>query len=205
MTVNVYAVPFVNPDTVHDNGPVDQPHVAPPGDAVTVYPEIASPPSSDGADHDTVTSPSPRTPDTPVGAPGARANFAETERACVIDTTQVVEPEQSPLHPTNDAPEVGVADNVTSGSFANTSAQSSGQDTPARFELTEPSPTTDTDSTWASKACLMLMRGRENPRFSSGRPRSRFECASRVSTGVPVFWRRARMSSTPRSPPVPRA
>ena len=55
MTVNVYAVPFVNPDTVHDNGPVDQPHVAPPGDAVTVYPVRSGSPVLVGADHETVT------------------------------------------------------------------------------------------------------------------------------------------------------
>ena len=36
VTMNVYAVPFVNPLTVQLNGPDDQAHVAPPGDAVAV-------------------------------------------------------------------------------------------------------------------------------------------------------------------------
>ena len=36
-----------------------------------MYPVTAGSPASLGADHDTVTSPSPRTPDTPTGSPGA--------------------------------------------------------------------------------------------------------------------------------------
>jgi len=51
-TVKVYGVPFVNPDTTHDSGPLVQLHV-PPGDPVTVYPVIGAP--LVGADHDTVT------------------------------------------------------------------------------------------------------------------------------------------------------
>ena len=53
-TVNVYAVPFVNPVTVHDNAPAVE-HVLAPGDDVTTYPVIAAPPLLTGADHDTVT------------------------------------------------------------------------------------------------------------------------------------------------------
>jgi len=44
-----------------------------PGVEVTVYPVIAAPPSLVGAAHVTVTLPSPATPLTPVGAPGAVA------------------------------------------------------------------------------------------------------------------------------------
>ena len=70
VTVNVYPVPFDNPDTTHDVAGATTEHVAPPGDAVTVYPVISAPPSSPGADHDTDTRPSPPTPNTDVGAPG---------------------------------------------------------------------------------------------------------------------------------------
>jgi hypothetical protein len=48
VAVNVYAVPLVNPGTV----PVVAPAVltvAPPGDAITVYPVIAEPPLLAGA------------------------------------------------------------------------------------------------------------------------------------------------------------
>ena len=36
VTVNVYGVPFANPDTVQDNGPETHTRHAPLGDAVTV-------------------------------------------------------------------------------------------------------------------------------------------------------------------------
>ena len=52
-TVKVYAVPFVRPVTVHDIVLVV--HVLLPGWEVTVYPVIALPPLSVGADHDTAT------------------------------------------------------------------------------------------------------------------------------------------------------
>jgi hypothetical protein len=52
--VNVYAVPFVKPDTTHDNAPDDHEHVSPVF-AVTVYPVIVAPPVDNGATHDTVT------------------------------------------------------------------------------------------------------------------------------------------------------
>jgi hypothetical protein len=55
MTTNVYAVPVVNSDTVHDNGPDDHEHDLDPGVEVTVYDVISEPPSDAGADHDTVT------------------------------------------------------------------------------------------------------------------------------------------------------
>src|SRR5665648_624107 len=48
VTVNVYAVPLVNPVTVPVVAP-DVDTVAPPGDAVTVYPAIAEPPLLAGA------------------------------------------------------------------------------------------------------------------------------------------------------------
>ena len=68
--MNVYAVPFANPDTVQLNGPVDHEHCCPPGLAVTVYPVTAAPPESEGATHDTTACPFPGTADTDVGAPG---------------------------------------------------------------------------------------------------------------------------------------
>lgn len=46
-------------------------HVAPPGDAVTVYPVIALPPLETGAVQETVTADEPAAPVTLVGAPGA--------------------------------------------------------------------------------------------------------------------------------------
>jgi hypothetical protein len=52
VTVNVYDVPFVNPDTVHDASDVS--HVAPSGDASTVY-SVMGEPLAAGATHVTVT------------------------------------------------------------------------------------------------------------------------------------------------------
>ncbi|HEY5152038.1 MAG TPA: hypothetical protein VIJ23_19940 [Mycobacterium sp.] len=73
-TVNVYAVPFVNPDTVADvaGGAPDtvvDACATPATYGVTEYDVIAEPPF-DGADHDTTADPFPATADTPVGAPG---------------------------------------------------------------------------------------------------------------------------------------
>ncbi len=68
-TVNVYAVPFVNPVTVHVAALPAAVHVAPPGLAVTVYPVRPPVPSETGAVHDTATCPLPGSPKTPVGAP----------------------------------------------------------------------------------------------------------------------------------------
>jgi hypothetical protein len=90
-TVNVYPVPFDNPDTEHDTAPNVE-HEPPPGDAVTVYPVTEDPPVTDGATHDTTTLASPATPDTPVGAPGTSSVTADTvpaglEPAGVFATT----------------------------------------------------------------------------------------------------------------------
>ena len=70
-------MPFVKPVTVqlvvavvHENEP---------GDEVTVYPVIALPPFEAGADHETVTEESPKTPDTPVGTPGTVAGTTAPE------------------------------------------------------------------------------------------------------------------------------
>ena len=86
--MNVYAVPFTNPVTVHDNAPVDA-HVLPPGAAVTVYPVTADPPSDTGTPHDTTTRASPATPDTPDGADGtpvggAASSCNNSTRFCVV-------------------------------------------------------------------------------------------------------------------------
>ena len=80
-TVNVYAVPFVNPDTVTlvAGGAPDTTTGVPatdPANGVTVYDEIAAPPSDDGADHDTTAEAFPATADTPDGAPGTVAGGA---------------------------------------------------------------------------------------------------------------------------------
>ncbi len=73
-------MPLVNPETVHEVPPVEQ--VAPPGDAVAVYPVMAEPPVEAGAVQDTT--------DwvlaldvavTPVGAPGVVAGMAAAEAA----------------------------------------------------------------------------------------------------------------------------
>jgi hypothetical protein len=65
---------LVRPDTTHDVATGFSPTTSvehdPPGAPVTTYPVTALPPSEVGAVHDTVTSPSPATPVTPVGAPG---------------------------------------------------------------------------------------------------------------------------------------
>ena len=56
---------------MHCNGPLDHEHCALPGDAVTVYPVIVTPPSLPGADHDTTLCAfAPLVPETLVGTPG---------------------------------------------------------------------------------------------------------------------------------------
>ena len=68
-TVNVYAVPFDSPEnTVEVTFPTVL--VAPPGDAVTVYPVTGEPPLLAGGVHDNVACPFPAIAPTPVGAPG---------------------------------------------------------------------------------------------------------------------------------------
>jgi len=68
-TVNVYFVPFVNPLTVQVSAPVVE-HVFPPGDDVTVYPVIGSPPVFVGAAQVTLAEPAPATTAVMVGRPG---------------------------------------------------------------------------------------------------------------------------------------
>jgi hypothetical protein len=79
VTVNVYAVPLVNPVTT--SGLLDPVAVAPSGEAVTVKPVMAAPPLLDGAVKLTDTWPSPRTPLTPVGAPGNVAGVTPDDAA----------------------------------------------------------------------------------------------------------------------------
>lgn len=67
-TVNVYAVPFVSPDTVI--GELAPLPVNPPGLDVTVYPVIVAPPLSLGAVNETVACPFPAVAETAVGAAG---------------------------------------------------------------------------------------------------------------------------------------
>jgi len=70
VTVNVYGVPLARPVTEQLVAPLAT-HVAPPGDAVTVYELIAAPPLLAGADHDTTDREfSADVADRPVGAPG---------------------------------------------------------------------------------------------------------------------------------------
>ena len=70
--MNVYSVPFVNPDTTHDNAP-DVTHDAPPGDADTRY-SVTTAQFPDGSDQLTVTEPSPATTDGFTGASGTPAD-----------------------------------------------------------------------------------------------------------------------------------
>jgi hypothetical protein len=71
VTVNVYGVPLTRPITVQPSVAVVQ--VAPPGDAVTVYPVIDLPPLLTGAVHETAAEALPGVADTDVGTPGAVA------------------------------------------------------------------------------------------------------------------------------------
>ena len=95
VTVNVYGVPFVNPVTVHDSAPVVE-HVAPSGDAVTVYPVIGEPPTKVGAVHDTATEPLPATPDTPVGAAGTTNGGTSAPESSTDGVTRIVNEVVSP-------------------------------------------------------------------------------------------------------------
>jgi len=75
--VNVYGVPSVNPDTTHDVPGAATWHVAPPGDAVTVYDVIAEPPLLVGAVNDTSADPSCAIAVTADGAPGTSTGVTE--------------------------------------------------------------------------------------------------------------------------------
>jgi len=81
VTVNVYAVPFVRPVTVHVVRVV-APQVAPPGAAVTRYPLTAAPPVSAGAVHTTTELEFTFEPAiTVVGTPGTVAGTTAAEAA----------------------------------------------------------------------------------------------------------------------------
>ena len=114
VTVNVYEVPFVRPETVQLVAVVAQ--VSPPGDEVTVYSVIAAPPLLAGAVHETtdwrLAAPVALTD---VGAPGTvegttAADAAEAEpvpRAFVAVTVNVYEmPFVRPFTVQNSAPSV---------------------------------------------------------------------------------------------------
>ena len=66
-------MPFDRPLTTQCNAPVDQVHVLPPGDEVTLYAVIAAPPVEGGACQDTVACALPPTAETVVGALGTVA------------------------------------------------------------------------------------------------------------------------------------
>src|SRR5450759_1905369 len=67
VTVNVYAVPLVKPNTVELRAVVVIPvHAGHAGDGAIVYPVIAEPPSRAGAVHDTTADAFPATANTPV-------------------------------------------------------------------------------------------------------------------------------------------
>ena len=70
VTVNVYAVPFVSPATVAKVANQETTADFPPGDAVTVYPVTADPPSPAGAVQDTTAWASPAVAKTLRGASG---------------------------------------------------------------------------------------------------------------------------------------
>jgi hypothetical protein len=76
-TVKVYAVPLVRPLTTQ--GLVVHDAVAPPGDAVTVYPVIVPPPLFVGAVHETLAELLCAAAETPVGAPGTVAGVTELD------------------------------------------------------------------------------------------------------------------------------
>jgi hypothetical protein len=79
VTVNVYEVPFVRPDTVQLRAPFVV-QVFEPGEDVTVYPVTDAPPLSAGAVQDTTELAfAVDVADTAVGAPGAVAGTATAE------------------------------------------------------------------------------------------------------------------------------
>ncbi len=63
---------------MHCNGPLDQEHDCPPGEAVTEYAVIDAPPSELGALHDTTDDTFATDPDTPVGTPGVVRGVTES-------------------------------------------------------------------------------------------------------------------------------
>ena len=69
ITVKVYEVPSLSPETVQVSAPLVV-QLPPPGLALTTYPVMVAPPSLDGAFHDTVTAPGLGVAVTVSGAPG---------------------------------------------------------------------------------------------------------------------------------------
>ena len=82
-------MPLIKPVTVHASAPVVVQVVAP-GVEVTVYPVTGDPPSTDGAAHDTATSPLPAVAITAVGAPGTVTGGAVA--VAVFDTANGPKP-----------------------------------------------------------------------------------------------------------------
>jgi hypothetical protein len=82
ITVNVYAVPLVNPEITHEVALAASLHVNPPGDEVTVKPVSTAPPSLRGAVKETVAAPAVVTEAvTDVGALGTVAGTATLDAA----------------------------------------------------------------------------------------------------------------------------
>jgi hypothetical protein len=77
-TVNEYEDPLLSPETVQLVEPTGTLHVAPPGEAVTVYPVMAEPPLSVGGVKETRALPLPSTAETDVGDCGTVAGVAVT-------------------------------------------------------------------------------------------------------------------------------
>lgn len=78
-TENEYVAPLLRPETTQLVDETGTEHVAPPGDAVTVYPVIGAPPSVTGALQETRALPLPSTADTPEGESGTVAGVAVAE------------------------------------------------------------------------------------------------------------------------------
>ena len=83
VAVNVYAVPFVRPDTTHAPDAPTIVHVAPPGDAVTVC-DVAGHTSMASAT-DTLTAPSPATAPGAVGTLGFAIGVTDADAADAAD------------------------------------------------------------------------------------------------------------------------
>ena len=79
LTVKVYPVPLLSPDTVHEVVGAVAVHVLPPGLVVTVYPVTADSPFGVGAVQDTSTSAFPGVPVTEVGALGTASGVTADE------------------------------------------------------------------------------------------------------------------------------
>jgi len=90
VTVNVYAVPLVKPDTVELRPAVVIPaHAGHAGDGAIVYPVIGEPPLLTGAVHDTTADALPGTAVTPVGAPGTVTRAWITQVKVVLPLAEV--------------------------------------------------------------------------------------------------------------------